>query len=134
VYTNLKKAISFLLPINGGEQSSLNCRVGLLGLALPITALQIPWVQPGQAPWCWRWPAFETAEADSCRSPRRSGETCLECLSGLAVSCWCRLLFSRVSSPASQVGCTRYSPGLGEAGAHLLSIHWCDGSVSICSR
>jgi calcium-translocating P-type ATPase len=43
VYENLKKVISFLLPVNGGESMSLIIAV-LFGLILPITPLQILWV------------------------------------------------------------------------------------------
>ena len=43
VYDNLRKAIAFLLPINGGESLSLVAAV-LLGLTLPITPVQILWV------------------------------------------------------------------------------------------
>ncbi len=43
VYANLKKGIAFMLPINGGESISLITAL-LLGLTLPITALQILWV------------------------------------------------------------------------------------------
>jgi len=42
VYQNLLKAISFILPVNGGNLTIL---VGvLLGTALPILPLQILWV------------------------------------------------------------------------------------------
>lgn len=43
VYENLKKVITFLLPVNGGESMSLIIAV-LFGLVLPITPLQILWV------------------------------------------------------------------------------------------
>jgi magnesium-transporting ATPase (P-type) len=43
VYTNLRKGIAFMLPINGGESISLIAAL-LLGLTLPISALQILWV------------------------------------------------------------------------------------------
>lgn len=43
VYENLKKVITFLLPVNGGESMSLIIAV-LFGLILPITPLQILWV------------------------------------------------------------------------------------------
>ncbi len=43
VYANLKKVITFLLPVNGGESISLIIAV-LFGLMLPITPLQILWV------------------------------------------------------------------------------------------
>ncbi|TVV45483.1 HAD-IC family P-type ATPase [Thalassolituus sp. C2-1] len=43
VYQNLKKGIAFMLPINGGESISLVVAL-LLGHTLPISALQILWV------------------------------------------------------------------------------------------
>ncbi|MEZ5504341.1 MAG: HAD-IC family P-type ATPase [Halioglobus sp.] len=43
VYANLKKSIAFFLPINGGESASLVVAL-LAGLTLPITAVQILWV------------------------------------------------------------------------------------------
>jgi magnesium-transporting ATPase (P-type) len=43
VYVNLKKVISFLLPVNGGESAALMIAV-LFGLMLPVTPLQVLWV------------------------------------------------------------------------------------------
>ncbi|CZG10133.1 cation-transporting P-type ATPase [Legionella pneumophila] len=43
VYDNLKKAILFLLPTNGGETLSLAIAI-ILGTTLPITPIQILWV------------------------------------------------------------------------------------------
>ncbi|MCC5791151.1 MAG: HAD-IC family P-type ATPase [Legionellaceae bacterium] len=43
VYDNLKKAILFLLPVNGGETLSLAIAI-ILGFALPFTPAQILWV------------------------------------------------------------------------------------------
>ncbi len=43
VYDNLRKAILFLLPVNGGESLAILVAV-LAGLTLPITPLQILWV------------------------------------------------------------------------------------------
>mgnify|MGYP002062829131 CR=1 FL=1 len=70
VYTNLKKAISFLLPINGGEAASLIVAL-LLGLTLPITALQILWVNLASSVVLAMGLAFEPAEPDVMhRAPR----------------------------------------------------------------
>lgn len=78
VYTNLNKAISFLLPINGGEAASLIVAL-LLGLALPITALQILWVNLVSSVVLAMGLAFEPAEADVMQKPpRRSGESLLD--------------------------------------------------------
>ncbi|MDP2178951.1 cation-transporting P-type ATPase [Methylicorpusculum sp.] len=43
VYENLKKAVVFLLPVNGGESISIIIAI-LFGFTLPITPLQILWV------------------------------------------------------------------------------------------
>ena len=43
VYLNLKKAIAFVLPVNGGESLTILASV-LLGTALPILPLQILWL------------------------------------------------------------------------------------------
>jgi magnesium-transporting ATPase (P-type) len=43
VYDNLRKAVVFLLPVNGGEALSLVTAL-LFGLTLPISPLQILWV------------------------------------------------------------------------------------------
>ncbi|PAU89699.1 carbonate dehydratase [Pseudomonas sp. WN033] len=71
VYTNLKKAISFLLPINGGEAASLVVAL-LIGLTLPITALQILWVNLVSSVVLAMGLAFEPAEPDVMRKPPRS--------------------------------------------------------------
>lgn len=70
VYANLKKAISFLLPVNGGEAASLIVAL-LLGLALPITALQILWVNLVSSVVLAMGLAFEPAEEDVMRRPPR---------------------------------------------------------------
>lgn len=70
VYANLKKAISFLLPVNGGEAASLVVAL-LLGLALPITALQILWVNLVSSVVLAMGLAFEPAEEDVMRRPPR---------------------------------------------------------------
>ena len=77
VYTNLKKAISFLLPINGGEAASLIVAL-LIGLTLPITALQILWVNLVSSVVLAMGLAFEPAEPDvMSKPPRRTGESLL---------------------------------------------------------
>ena len=43
VYDNIKKAILFILPTNGGEALIIVAAI-LLGLTLPITPVQILWV------------------------------------------------------------------------------------------
>jgi potassium/sodium efflux P-type ATPase len=70
VYDNLKKSIAFLLPINGGESMAITVAI-LIGATLPITPLQILWVNMVSAIGLAMVLAFEPAEADiMSRSPR----------------------------------------------------------------
>nr|WP_231898071.1 HAD-IC family P-type ATPase [Halomonas sp. hl-4] len=68
VYTNLKKGIAFMLPINGGESISLIIAL-LLGLALPISPLQILWVNMVSAVVLAMTLAFEPPEPDVMKRP-----------------------------------------------------------------
>ncbi len=70
VYDNLKKVILFLLPINGGESFSLIIAL-LLGVALPITAAQILWVNMVSSVALALSLAFEPAERGIMRRPPR---------------------------------------------------------------
>lgn len=77
VYDNLKKAIVFLLPLNGGETSAIILAI-LLGLTLPITPLQILWVNMVSSVGLAMVLAFEPAEKDIMRrAPRPPGEPIL---------------------------------------------------------
>ncbi|MCS3903278.1 magnesium-transporting ATPase (P-type) [Methylohalomonas lacus] len=77
VYDNLKKAIGFLLPVNGGESLSLIIAI-LFGLTLPIAPLQILWVNMVSSVALALVLAFEPAEPDIMqRPPRASGEALL---------------------------------------------------------
>jgi magnesium-transporting ATPase (P-type) len=70
VYDNLKKSIAFLLPINGGESMAITVAI-LIGVTLPITPLQILWVNMVSAIGLAMVLAFEPAEADiMLRKPR----------------------------------------------------------------
>ena len=71
VYDNLKKAITFLLPINGGESGSIIAAI-MLGLALPITPLQVLWVNMVSSVGLAMALAFEPAERDIMQRPPRS--------------------------------------------------------------
>ncbi|MGM0569285.1 cation-translocating P-type ATPase [Marinobacter sp.] len=78
VYDNLRKSIAFLLPINGGESVSLIAAL-LLGLTLPITALQILWVNMVSSVVLAMTLAFEPAEDNVMkRPPRARGESLLQ--------------------------------------------------------
>lgn len=70
VYDNLKKAIIFLLPVNGGESFAIISAI-LLGTALPITPLQILWVNMVSSVGLAIALAFEPAEADVMQRPPR---------------------------------------------------------------
>ena len=71
VYDNLRKTITFLLPINGGESMSLLAAV-LLGLALPIAPAQILWVNMVSSIALAMVLAFEPTEHDVMHRPPRS--------------------------------------------------------------
>ncbi|MBU2099537.1 MAG: HAD-IC family P-type ATPase [Gammaproteobacteria bacterium] len=74
VYDNVRKIISFLLPINGGESLSLVIAI-LFGLTLPITAGQILWVNMVSSVALGLALAFEPAESGVMnRPPRPAGE------------------------------------------------------------
>ncbi|MFC7703300.1 cation-translocating P-type ATPase [Plastorhodobacter daqingensis] len=70
VYGNLKKVITFLLPVNGGESLSLVLAL-MLGLVLPITPLQILWVNMISSVALAMALAFEPAENQVMRRPPR---------------------------------------------------------------
>jgi magnesium-transporting ATPase (P-type) len=70
VYDNLRKTVTFLLPINGGESLSLLLAV-ILGVALPIAPAQILWVNMVSSIALALVLAFEPAEADVMRRPPR---------------------------------------------------------------
>ncbi len=71
VYANLKKGIAFMLPINGGESISLITAL-LLGLTLPISALQILWVNMVSSVVLAMTLAFEPTEPDVMQRPPRA--------------------------------------------------------------
>jgi calcium-translocating P-type ATPase len=73
VYANLKKVIAFLLPVNGGESISLIIAV-LFGLMLPITPLQILWVNMVSSVALAMSLAFERPEAAIMRQPPRRAD------------------------------------------------------------
>jgi len=70
VYDNLKKAIVFLLPINGGEALSIMIAV-LFGFTLPITPVQILWVNMVSSVTLAMALAFEATEPETMRRPPR---------------------------------------------------------------
>jgi len=77
VYDNLKKAIVFLLPVNGGESLSVVAAI-LAGVTMPITPLQILWVNMVSSIGLALALAFEPTEPDIMkRPPRATGEPIL---------------------------------------------------------
>ena len=77
VYDNLKKAIVYILPTSGGEAGAIMMAI-LLGMTLPITAVQILWVNMITAVTFSLALAFEPPERDVMqRTPRNPGEALL---------------------------------------------------------
>jgi magnesium-transporting ATPase (P-type) len=77
VYDNIKKVISWTLPTNAGEAMTIITAL-LLGIALPITAVQILWVNLVTAITLGLALAFEPTEGDTMkRLPRPRDEPLL---------------------------------------------------------
>jgi len=76
VYDNLRRAILFLLPINGAESASLMVAL-VAGLTLPITALQILWVNMISSIALALPLAFEKAEPQAMARPPRPRDQAL---------------------------------------------------------
>ena len=70
VYDNLRKTITFLLPMNGGESLSLLAAV-LLGVAMPILPAQILWVNMVSSVALAMVLAFEPTEVGTMQRPPR---------------------------------------------------------------
>ncbi len=73
VYDNLKKAILFILPTNGSQALVLIAAI-LLGFTLPITPVQILWVNMVTAVTLALALAFEPSEPDVMRRPPRAAD------------------------------------------------------------
>jgi len=91
VYDNLKKAILYILPTSGGEALVIMAAVAF-GALLPITAVQILWVNMVTTVTLSLALAFESAEADVMARPPRHPDEPL--LSRLLV--WRTILISAV--------------------------------------
>lgn len=70
VYDNLKKVISWTLPTNGGEAMTIMLAL-LFGLSLPVTPVQILWVNLITAVTLGLALAFEPTEENTMRRPPR---------------------------------------------------------------
>ncbi len=73
VYDNIKKAILFIMPTSGGEALVLIGAI-LLGATLPITPVQILWVNMVTAVTLGLALAFEPSEPDVMRRPPRAAD------------------------------------------------------------
>src|SRR3989338_4862403 len=77
VYDNIKKAIVFIMPTNGGEAGIVLIAI-LFGMALPLTPVQILWVNMVTAVTLALALSFEPAEPDVMRrAPRAANEPLL---------------------------------------------------------
>jgi magnesium-transporting ATPase (P-type) len=77
IYDNIKKAIVFIIPTNGGEAGIVLIAI-MFGMALPITPVQILWVNMVTAVTLALALSFEKAEPDLMkRKPRTAGEPIL---------------------------------------------------------
>jgi magnesium-transporting ATPase (P-type) len=73
IYDNLRKAILFLLPVNGGECLAVLAAI-LAGTEMPITPLQILWVNMVSSAILAMSLAFEPEEPDVMQRPPRPPE------------------------------------------------------------
>jgi magnesium-transporting ATPase (P-type) len=71
VYDNIRKAIVFIMPTNGGEAGVVVIAI-LFGMTLPITPVQILWVNMVSAVTLALALSFEKAEPDVMRRPPRA--------------------------------------------------------------
>jgi len=77
IYDNIKKAIVFIMPTNGGEAGIVLVAI-LFGMALPLTPVQILWVNMVTAVTLALALSFEKAEPDVMRrAPRTANEPLL---------------------------------------------------------
>ncbi|MDP2759106.1 MAG: HAD-IC family P-type ATPase [Sideroxyarcus sp.] len=77
IYDNIKKSIVFIMPTNGGEAGIVLIAI-LFGMALPLTPVQILWVNMVTAVTLALALSFEKAEPDVMRrAPRAAGEPLL---------------------------------------------------------
>jgi len=109
VYDNIKKVISWTLPTNAGE--ALTIIIALFaGMALPITAVQILWVNLVTAVTLGLALAFEPSEAGTMRRPPRARGAPL--LSGTLI--W-QIVLSSTLFIAAVFGMYLYAAGKGHA-------------------
>jgi magnesium-transporting ATPase (P-type) len=107
VHDNLWKAIIFILPTNGAEAGSIILAV-LLGRTLPVTAVQILWINMATAVTLALALAFEPTEGNVMQRPPRPPEEPL--LTGFLV--W-RTLFVTTILVAGTIGLFSWERSLG---------------------
>ncbi|MEN3163712.1 HAD-IC family P-type ATPase [Tistrella mobilis] len=73
VYDNLRKVIAWTLPTNGGEAMAIVAAI-ILGLTLPLTAVQILWINMITAVGLGLTLAFEPTEPAAMRRPPRAAD------------------------------------------------------------
>jgi len=73
VYDNLRKAIIFLLPVNGGESLTLLAAIAA-GATLPLTPVQVLWVNMVSSVALAMALAFEPTEPDVMQRPPRGAQ------------------------------------------------------------
>ncbi len=107
VYDNLTKVIAWTLPTNGGEALTIIAAI-LFGLTLPITPVQILWINMVTAVALGLALAFEPPEAGAMRrAPRQSGQ---HLLSGRLL--W-RIVFVSLLMVAGTFGIFTYATAQG---------------------
>ncbi|PTS86887.1 carbonate dehydratase [Pseudomonas sp. HMWF032] len=107
VYDNLEKSILFILPTSGGQSLTLLAAIAL-GLTLPITPLQILWINMITAVTLALALAFEPAEANLMRRPPRDPKVNL-----LSHHLLWRVVFIAVLMTLASLGLFLYTQTLG---------------------
>ena len=116
VYDNLKKVIAMVLPTNGGETAALLIAV-LFGFALPITPVQLLWVNMVTGAALELTLAFEPGEPGAMRRPPRSRSEPL-----LTGQLWWQVLYISAVFVAGTTGVFFWSRAQGEELAHARTM------------
>ncbi|MFA5531137.1 MAG: cation-transporting P-type ATPase [Thiohalomonadaceae bacterium] len=116
VYDNIRKSILFILPTNGGEAFTISIAI-LFGLTLPLTPLQILWVNMITAVTLALSLSFEPTEPTAMRRPPRDPREPL--LSGFIG--W-RILFVSLILVAGTLGVFLWETAQGTAVAEARTI------------